>query len=242
MVRERRWVAVEVYESIYRAPRLRELEEYKLGMFYAQSLPAMLVSLFLEPQANEVIVDMCAGPGGKATHLAQLSQGAARIIALDHTSRRVELVRKEVERLRLKNVIVLKADSRYLHLDYPWIKADKVLVDPPCSSLGVRPKLFDRKNFEDVKNLANYQKQFIREAWLILKPGGLLAYSTCTTTLLENEENIEYAMEIGFKPVEPPILAGSRGATPYYFRDLVARFHPHKHPHPGFFIALLRKP
>lgn len=240
MERARRGLAVRVVEPLYRVPQTRELPEYREGLFYEQSLPAMLTTRVLGPKPGETVVDMCAAPGGKATHAAQLAGNKARILAFDHSKRKAEVLRMEARRLGAR-IEVYRADSRYLDLDYPGMRADKVILDPPCTSLGVRPKLWDRKTYRDVASSAAYQRQFIKVAARILKPGGLLAYSTCTVTVEENEENIAFAESLGLRLVEPPIRLGSPGVE-HPGRDAMIRFHPHLHPGPGYFIALLVKP
>ena len=236
-------VAVKTIKSLYEVIKVRELPEYSEGLIYPQSLPSILVSRLLNPQANEVIVDMCAAPGGKTGHLVELSKGKAVVYAFDHSLRKVEDMIKELSRLgHLSSVKVFKADSRYLHTDFPWLIADKVLIDPPCSTLGVIPKVFDVKRYKDIITLSKYQFQFISEAVRIVRKGGLITYSTCTVTLEENEENIRRAIkELGLEVVEPYIKVGTRGLVDELWGEYLLRFHPHIHGTPGYFIALLKK-
>jgi len=236
-------VAVKTIKSLYEVIKVRELPEYSEGLIYPQSLPSILVSRLLNPQANEVIVDMCAAPGGKTGHLVELSKGKAVVYAFDHSLRKVEDMIKELSRLgHLSSVKVFKADSRYLHTDFPWLLADKVLIDPPCSTLGVIPKVFDVKRYKDITTLSKYQFQFISEAVRIVRKGGLITYSTCTVTLEENEENIRRAIkELGLEVVEPYIKVGTRGLVDELWGEYLLRFHPHIHGTPGYFIALLKK-
>ncbi len=236
-------VAVKTIKSLYEVIKVRELPEYSEGLIYPQSLPSILVSRLLNPQANEVIVDMCAAPGGKTGHLVELSKGKAVVYAFDHSLRKVEDMIKELSRLgHLSSVKVFKADSRYLHTDFPWLIADKVLIDPPCSTLGVIPKVFDVKRYKDITTLSKYQFQFISEAVRIVRKGGLITYSTCTVTLEENEENIRRAIkELGLEVVEPYIKVGTRGLVDELWGEYLLRFHPHIHGTPGYFIALLKK-
>jgi 16S rRNA (cytosine967-C5)-methyltransferase len=236
-------VAVKTIKSLYEVVKVRELPEYGEGLIYPQALPSILVSRLLKPQADEVVVDMCAAPGGKTGHLVELSRGKALIYAFDHSAKKVENMVEELSRLgHLSSVKVFKADSRYLHIDFPWLIADKVLIDPPCSTLGVIPKVFDVKRYKDVVTLSKYQFQFISEAVRIVRKGGLIAYSTCTVTLEENEENIRKAVkELGLEVVEPYIKLGAGGLVSEWWGEYLLRFHPHIHGTPGYFIALLRK-
>ncbi len=238
----RRGLAIEVEISRYKAPKVREFPEYSQGVLYEQSLPAMVVSKILDPQPGELIVDMCAAPGGKSSHIYQLSKGKARIMAFDHSRKRIARMVREFERMKA-NIEVYLADSRYLHVDYPSLrgKVDRVLIDPPCSSFGVRPKLYDSKKYRDIVDLRNYQKQFFKPAYEILRKGGILVYSTCTVTLEENEELIEEIInQYSFEIVEAKYgNLGSKGLGVY--GRFFTRFHPHIHDVTGYFIAKLVK-
>jgi 16S rRNA (cytosine967-C5)-methyltransferase len=232
-------VAVNV-NPLYRVPSLRDTPWWRRGLIYEQSLPSMYVSRILDPKPGSIIVDMCAAPGGKTGHIYELVGGSARIIAVDHSRRKVERLRAEMERLGHRGVEVLRADSRYLDLKLGSSIADYVLLDPPCSSLGVIPKIYDRKTWRDIVSMASYQRQFLRVAAKLLKPGGVLVYSTCTMTLAENEENTGYAVErLGLKPSEPDYRRFSRGLMGAWY---AVRSHPHVHGATGYYIARLRKP
>ena len=234
-----RGLVVRVETSIYRVPSLRDTPYYVKGYIYEQALPSMYVARVLDPRPGSVIVDMCAAPGGKTSHIYELVGGKAKIYAFDHSRKKLERLRRELVRLGHKGVVVVRADSRYLDKDFPWLKADYVLLDPPCTALGVRPKLYDRKTRNDITSAVHYQRQFLRAAWNILKPGGVLVYSTCTLTMAENEDNIRYAVEeLGFELEEAMPLRGSRGR---WCREC-QWFHPHVHGTPGHFIAKLYKP
>ena len=229
-------LAVTTLISRFKLPKVRELDIYSKGYIYDQSIPAIIASRELDPQPNEVIVDMCAAPGGKTTHIAILSECKAKVIAVDHSQKRIQRMTEEIERMKLKNITVIRADSRYLDVDFN-IKADKVILDPPCSALGVRPKVYDKKSYRDILTLREYQKQFIKPAYNILKKDGILVYSTCTITKEENEEIIEYALT-HFK-FELEDLKYKIGDT--VLNGGAQRFYPHKHDMPGYFIAKLRK-
>ncbi len=243
VIGSRRGLVVEVFRSLYRTVRVRELPEFAEGLVYPQSLPAMYVARQLEPAPGELVVDLCAAPGGKTGHVVELSGGGARVIAFDRSRGKVERMREELSRLgHLPSVEAWVADSRYADEDFPWLRPDKVIVDPPCSALGVRPKLEDRKSYGDVLALMNYQLQFLRAASRMVKPGGTVVYSTCTVTVEENEEVIERMLEEDrcLEVGEVRADRASRGVHGQY-RELFARFHPHEHDTPGYFIAKLVK-
>lgn len=229
--------------SPYKAPSIAETKTYKRGLIYPQSLPSIITTHALDPRPGELIVDMNASPGGKTSHVVQLSSAKARVIAIDRSESKVKTLKATLDWLGLNlNILALPMDSRYIHADLSLQnKADKILIDPPCSNLGVRPIIAFNRTMRDVIDLSNYQKQFLKAAYHILKPGGLLVYSTCTITMLENEENMFYAVnELGFNVVEldnPPPYADKisyRGITGY-------RFSPVSHDLPGYFIAVLSK-
>jgi 16S rRNA (cytosine967-C5)-methyltransferase len=133
-------------------------------------------------------------------------------------------------------------DSRYLDKDFPSLKADAVLVDPPCSALGVRPKIYDTTTHRKVTIVAEYQRQFLETAARILKPEGRIIYSTCTMTFEECEMQIASVCEKYKLIVErQKFNLGSPGFGRFRQGVDCQRFHPHLHDTPGFFIGLLRK-
>ena len=229
-------VAVKVTNSVYMAPKIRDIPGFDRGLFYSQSYPSMWVAELASPKRGQTIIDMNAAPGGKVSHVAQMTGPYARIIAFDRPSKVDKLV-ESLGRLGITWVEVHGADSREASRVLGRVEfADLVLIDPPCTNLGVIPKLSDSKTLNDAANLASYQFQFIVEAWRLLKPGGLLAYSTCTITDVENEFNVARAAELGFEPVRPDRVPPGARAT-----DLGVRFDVERG-FPGFFISLLRKP
>lgn len=229
--------------SPYRAPRIRELRAYAKGLIYPQGYPSMVAVRLLNPREGELILDMNAAPGGKSSHIVQASRGLARLIAVDrHT--KVRALAELLRRLGLyRNVIIIPYDSRYLDRDLlPRGSFDKVLIDPPCSNLGVRPLSPRPRGLGEIRALAQYQRQFLASASRLVKPGGIIVYSTCTLTLAENEENILYAIEeLGLESAE------AEGDVPWAdkvkYKGVVGyRYSPFGMDMPGFFIAILRKP
>ncbi|MEM4717144.1 MAG: PUA domain-containing protein [Desulfurococcaceae archaeon] len=229
--------------SPFRAPQIAEIYLYKHGLIYPQSLPSIVTTHILDPRPGELIVDMNASPGGKSSHIVQLARGKAKVISIDRNQAKVDLLLSTLTRLGLNtNIFALSMDSRYVHLDLNLInRVDKVLIDPPCSNLGVRPLLHSDKSMKEVIDLSNYQRQFIKAAYHVLKPGGRLVYSTCTITRRENEDNILFAIqELGFEIVElddpPPYSTrvSIKGVVGYRYSPLYMDM-------PGYFIAVLSK-
>ena len=239
-----RGIVAENVKPLYMVPSLRETELYRRGLIYEQSLPSIMVGVVaLESVKPRLVVDMCAAPGGKATHVASLVKGYGVVYAFDHSRRKVERLREEVERLGLSDTVrVYRADSRYLDRDWPSLRGrvDLVLLDPPCSSIGVVPKVYDRKTVNDIISLSNYQRQFVRAAVRLLKPCGVLVYSTCTVTVTENEDVVSYAESLGLR-LEQAWPRHPRSARGIGVGEAL-RFHPHVHGTPGYFIAVLRRP
>ncbi len=233
-----RGMGVRVVRSLYRVPPVRELNAHINGLVSDQSYPSMTIPHALDPrEILGPILDMTASPGGKATHLYEAVGGKETVIAVDHTNRKVERIRAEASRLSHR-INVLKADSRYLHLDYPSIRPTITLVDPPCTALGVSPSLMPGRRLNDIVNLLSLQKQLLEEAVRITRPGGLIVYSTCTLTTSENEDQIGRLFRKGLvSPIESsyPLPQSKLTEHPSY------RFVPGFHDYPGFFLALLRK-
>ena len=232
---------VETILSRFKVASLRSLPEWKKGYIYEQSFPAILTSHILDPKPDEIIVDMCAAPGGKTTHIAQLLKNEGVIYAFDKSESKIRRLKENIERLGVRNVKVYLHDSRYIHIDFPDLKANKILLDPPCTALGVRPKVYEDKNLTDMYNCAEYQKHFIKAAYNILKRGGILVYSTCTYTFHENELNMKFALELGFKITEEKFYYGARGVPLVQKSYLLQRFYPNIHDTPAYFIAVLVK-
>ncbi len=237
-VKTRRGVFVKAEESLYRAAPVRELNAWLQGLIYPQSFPSMITSRMLFPGDGDVIVDMCAAPGGKAGHIFELSMGRAEVYAIDHSVKRIDEMSENFKRLGYRDKIrVYRLDSRYLSRDL-GIKADKVIIDPPCTATGVKPKLWHRILYRDLENLVKYQIQFLTEAQRILKDEGILVYSTCSITYDENEMLIGELIENkGFEVIEPPYWVKRRATVTDYG---AIRFDP-RFGYPGFFIVSLRK-
>jgi 16S rRNA (cytosine967-C5)-methyltransferase len=175
-------------------PPLRELEAYRCGMVSAQDEGAMVASRVLAPEPGWLVVDACAGAGGKTTHLAELMRNRGRVVAVDPYRHKVRLLEGAARRLGLGIIETRCADARTLPTSELAGRADAVLVDAPCSGLGVlrrRPDLRWRLKEEDLPRLVRLQKEILRAASSCVRPGGVLVYSTCTIERSENQEVVE---------------------------------------------------
>jgi 16S rRNA C967 or C1407 C5-methylase (RsmB/RsmF family) len=232
-------MAVDTTESVYKLPPLRESNLYASGMIREQSLPAMITARELDPKPGETIVDMCAAPGGKTMHMAQLMEGEGRIYAYDHSEKRLDALRRDAIALGIKNIIAERRDSRFLKEDGLEIVANRVLVDPPCSALGVRPKLYEDCTLQEVMAAAKYQIQFLATAKSLTEVGGIIVYSTCTLSIAENEGVVKQAIDnLGLELVSQAIIIGEPGLLKG--TEAAQRFSPDRVETPGYFIAKFR--
>ncbi|MDI9259969.1 16S rRNA (cytosine(967)-C(5))-methyltransferase RsmB [Alicyclobacillus sendaiensis] len=163
------------------------LQAYRDGVVTIQDEGAMLVAPLLRPEPGMRVVDLCAAPGGKTTHLAELMGDRGEIDAYDVTVAKVRAVRQQAERLRLQSIHPRLGDGRQVTPEGPY---DAALVDAPCTGLGVmrrRPDLRYRRRPEDVLQLAQLQRDLLRRACAIVRSGGVVVYATCTLLKEENE-------------------------------------------------------
>ncbi len=223
---------------LYKAPAIRDLPEYGEGLFYPQGVPSMAAAHILRPMPGEKVIDMNAAPGGKTSHFIEYSGGLAHVFAFERSWAKAARVMETIRRLRIPGPVVMVYDSRYS--DRVLVAADKVLIDPPCTGLGVRPKARLTVSWRDAEVAQRYQRQFLEAAARYMPRGSLLLYSTCTLTFIENEVNALHAVGLGFESIE------ADEAPPYsdkvYYGDLVAyRFNVLGHDTPGHFYALLRR-
>jgi 16S rRNA (cytosine967-C5)-methyltransferase len=181
------------------------------GLFYVEDEAAQLIPPLLDPRPGERILDACAAPGGKATHLAELTGDRATIIAIDRKRSRVELLKSNCERLGIRSVVPLVGDIRHRPSWLPAVTAagdrarmeeplfDRILVDAPCSGLGVlrrHPEAKWRKDSAAFERHHRLQLQILDAAAPCLRPGGVLVYSTCSTEPEENEDVVERFLSV----------------------------------------------
>ena len=162
------------------------------GLCQVQDESSMTAVRFLNPQAGEFVIDCCAAPGGKSTHMAELMQNRGRIIAADIYETKIEHIKQNAARLGIKIIEPTLIDARELGKKFP-AQADKVLVDAPCSGLGVLRRKADMrwKNLADIDALPTLQGEILSSAAETLKRGGILVYSTCTILKRENQSVVE---------------------------------------------------
>ncbi|MGI5840441.1 MAG: 16S rRNA (cytosine(967)-C(5))-methyltransferase RsmB [bacterium] len=226
-------------------PPLRELAAFREGLFTVQDEASMLVAEIMRPAPGSIVIDTCSAPGGKTTHLAQKMDNRGKIIALDQHAGKLRLVAASCRRLGINIVETRQCDARQIDC-LPDGAADAVLVDAPCSGLGVlrrKPDAKWRKTAAQLPIIGRLQRQILAAAAAKVTLGGTLLYSTCTTEPEENETVIAdfLTAHSNFRPVDirpflPPKLREEAAAARGYLQLL-----PHRHGTDGFFIARLTR-
>ncbi|MDD3766471.1 MAG: 16S rRNA (cytosine(967)-C(5))-methyltransferase RsmB [Eubacteriales bacterium] len=169
------------------------LEEYNEGLFTPQDKGAYLAAKAVGAKKGELILDVCAAPGGKTTQLAEDSQNEGKIIAFDIHQHKITLIQKNAQRLGLSCICAICHDATLPKAEYIG-KADKVLADVPCSGLGIirkKPDIKWRKTPEDLAQIIPIQKQILETSSKYVKKGGVLVYATCTVNKAENHDVTE---------------------------------------------------
>ncbi|WP_297713123.1 16S rRNA (cytosine(967)-C(5))-methyltransferase RsmB [Clostridium sp.] len=169
-------------------------ELFREGLITVQDESAMLVSPLLDLNPGDVALDLCAAPGGKTTHIAELLENEGKVYSFDLHENKLSLINENLERLGLNNVEVEAMDATKLNSKYVAC-ADKVLIDVPCSGLGIirkKPEIKWNKSRKALKDLVPTQREIMENAWAYLKNGGTMIYSTCTLNTEENQDNVEW--------------------------------------------------
>ena len=171
-------------------------EEFKTGKIIAQDASSYLAAKNLDAMPNELVLDICAAPGGKTAVLAEEMKNSGEVIAIDIHQHKIKLIDTNMKKLGIDIVKAIVMDAR--NVNKQGRKFDKILVDVPCSGYGVirkKPEILYSKNRENVEELAKLQLEILNSAADILKDGGELIYSTCTITDEENTNNIKKFLE-----------------------------------------------
>jgi 16S rRNA (cytosine967-C5)-methyltransferase len=215
------------------------------GAFLPQSRAAMLVARTLGPSAGERVLDLCAAPGGKATHLAALMGGEGSVFAVERNRARAGALERAARRLRAGNVRVELGDAAAPRAEGAVF--DRVLVDPPCSGLGTlqaRADLRWRVGQADIEQMAETQWSILAAGAGALRPGGVLVYSTCTISPIENEHLIERFLDshadFSLDDLATELPALGDGEPRISLPGTVVTL-PHRDRTAGFFIARLRR-
>lgn len=218
---------------------------FRSGEYLVMDEGAQLIAPLLSPRERETVLDACAAPGGKTTHLAALCGGKARIVAVDASAAREKALRETVARLGAGGVTTAVHDFSAGPLPGFEGKFDKVLVDAPCTGMGVIRRNPDAKwrfSPDDAGRMAALQRSILRGAFASLAPGGLLVYSTCSPLREENEEVVEaFRRETGAVLLGKEAAGDWTGPSDGWTPEGFLRLAPHRHGTDGFFAAMLRK-
>ena len=236
---------------VLKAPyNLGATHEYLQGYYYLQNVASMWASIILAPKKGDIVIDMCAAPGGKATHLAELMENKGKLILIDRPIKRIRSLEFNIRRLGILNSIILNFDST--KLGKLNIKADKILLDAPCTGEGLireDPKRKTSRTISDIEKLSKIQKKLLTAGLESLKHGGRLLYTTCSIAPEENElvinevinsmnniKIIELTQELG----KPGLI---RFKTFKLNREITKsrRLYPHIYDSIGFFYCLIEK-
>ena len=176
---------------------LNGLESFNEGLFYVQDISSMMVAEAAAPEKENYIIDVCAAPGGKSSHLAEKMSGTGMVEARDLTEYKVSLIEENIERHGLTNMKAVQMDATILD-EASVEKADVLICDLPCSGLGVLGKKTDiryKMTAEKQENLVQLQREILDTVWSYVKKGGTLVYSTCTIHKNENEGNVAWFLD-----------------------------------------------
>ncbi len=209
------------------------------GLIYIQDEASQMVSLLLAPEPGERVLDLCAAPGSKSSHIAALTGDACSVIACDIHPHRLSTLVATCRRLGLTNVEAVAMDGT---MDLPFVegqRVDRVLVDAPCSGTGTlrrNPEIKWRLAPDDIALLVDVQSSLLARGASVVRKGGRVVYSTCSIEREENEGVVERFLEGGrFRLVAPAVQAGLITDAGY------VRTFPHRHHADGFFAAVLEK-
>lgn len=176
---------------------LEKLAAFKEGLIQVQDISSMLVACVAAPKEDYFIMDLCAAPGGKTLHLADMTHGKATILSRDISSKKIELINENINRAGFANIKTQVWDATVEDENYIE-KADIVVADVPCSGFGIiekKPDIKYKTSKEGCKNLVILQRNILKNAVKYVKKGGKLIYSTCTINKEENEENVKWIKE-----------------------------------------------
>ena len=218
--------------------------EHQLGYYYIQNSSSMIPTLALDPCPGDYVLDMCAAPGSKTTHIAQLMENIGVLVANEASFVRVRALVINIQKAGASNVTVTRRDGvgfeRYNQ------RFDKVLLDAPCSDIGTakkNPQVIARWSIDRIRKLSNLQKKLITSAYNSLNEEGTLIYSTCTTSKEENEDVIEYLLkekqEAVLEKFELPGLKIREGLSNKTRKAV--RIMPQDNDTESYFIARIRK-
>jgi len=218
---------------------------YKYGMLTIQDESSMLAAYALGAEKEESILDACAAPGGKSTHIAEKLDNSGSVISLDLHEHKVKLIKDNAARLGLENIEAKSLDSRTVQEHFEAESFDRILLDAPCSGLGVmrrKPDMKYTKKEEDLTRLQGIQLALLEAVAPLVKKGGTLVYSTCTIDREENQETVKLFLQKQADYIGNPTFSER---MPEAVRPLINDFElqilPQDFGSDGFYIACLKR-
>ncbi|WP_315114960.1 16S rRNA (cytosine(967)-C(5))-methyltransferase RsmB [uncultured Clostridium sp.] len=213
---------------------------FKDGYITVQDESAMLVAPSMELQEDMIVLDLCSAPGGKTTHISEIMNNTGKVMAFDLHENKLSLIKNNMNRLGITNISLNVMDAT-IYNDNLKDMAQRVLIDVPCSGLGIirkKPEIKYTKQTQSLKSLIKIQRKILENASAYVKKDGILLYSTCTLNKEENEENIKWFLDKYKEFKIEPIYFGNMSNLIY--NDGVVTILPNENMD-GFFIARLRK-
>lgn len=221
-----------------------DMPGYADGHFQVQDEAAQIVGHILSPAAGEKNLDACAGLGGKTGHIAQLMNNRGTLVAMDRDKRKLTKLNKEMMRLGISMVTTSCVDLSSPTLNFPQASFDRILLDAPCSGLGVLRRNPDAKwrvTEKDIARIHPLQNELLTVLASLLKPSGIMVYSVCSTEPEENEQVIDAFMKTHHDFRVDPIVASDIIPDHCLFRNCFFKTFPHGLNMDGFFAARLKK-
>jgi len=224
---------------------ISEHAAFQNGWFQVQDEAAQLIAMLADPKPDETVLDACAGLGGKTAHLAQLMENRGRIVAMDSNRKKLDKLETEMKRLGIKTVEIYPHDLTVTPSTEQLGEFDCILLDAPCSGLGIIRRNPDIKWSESKKNLIKYREEqtlFLANLAPLVKPGGRMIFSVCSTEPEENEDAIDrfLAENSGFK-IEERSLSVCKDKTSVLSPKGGLKTYPHLHGMDGFFSICLKR-
>jgi 16S rRNA (cytosine967-C5)-methyltransferase len=229
-----------VFRVVERERPLTLMKAHADGLFTVQDKASVLAGLVTAPKPGMAVMDVCAAPGGKTGHMAQLMDNSGRIFSMDFSERRLETWKREMTRLDVKIAVPVLGDA-CTSKNFPDVEVDVVLVDPPCTGTGTFNSIPSGKwrlTRRSISRMASIQRRILDNCAEHVKQGGTLVYSTCSVTVEENELLIHDFLQAhtDFKMVEAEPRIGAPGLMGQIEAQ---RLYPHIHRCNGFYIAKL---
>ena len=238
------------FNIVKESSNLGSSHEFLQGYYYLQNIASMLSAIILDPKPIDIVIDMCAAPGSKSTHLAQLMENEGTLILIEKNLNRIPALEVNLRRMGIINSIVLNMDA--INLSNMNVKGDKILLDAPCTGEGLirqDPSRKKSKKMKDIEKMASIQKKLLTTGLKALNSGGMLLYCTCSIAPEENELVVDEVLNKSnnFNIIEISKNYGVKGLTNVFGINLLEdlmfsqRLYPHIHNTIGFYYCLIKK-